>query len=106
MRLSARQREVIVQEVASSLGAGAAVWLFGSRVDDARRGGDIDLYIETPQPVPALDQARLAARLETRLHNHVDVVICGPTDAADRPIFNIARATGVRLDSGPQPSGS
>ena len=46
MRLDDKTREIIKSEVASQLGAEASVRLFGSRVDDTQRGGDIDLLIE------------------------------------------------------------
>jgi predicted nucleotidyltransferase len=46
MRLNDQQRSIIRTAVTENFGAGANVWLFGSRVDDAARGGDIDLYIE------------------------------------------------------------
>ena len=46
MRLTTSQIETIRQAARQNFGAGASVWLFGSRVDDARRGGDVDLYIE------------------------------------------------------------
>ena len=39
MRLSADQIEAIKQETAHFFGADARVWLFGSRADDAARGG-------------------------------------------------------------------
>jgi len=45
MRLSATQIHAIKTEAHAVLGEGAQVSLFGSRVDDTRRGGDIDLYI-------------------------------------------------------------
>lgn len=46
MRLNETVREIIKSEVDSQLGPDAVVRLFGSRVDDTRRGGDIDLLIE------------------------------------------------------------
>lgn len=46
MRLSPDEVAAIKAAAASAFGAGAVVRLFGSRVDDARRGGDIDLLIE------------------------------------------------------------
>lgn len=42
MRLDDKTREIIKSEVASQLGVEAVVRLFGSRVDDTQRGGDID----------------------------------------------------------------
>ena len=47
MRLSADQIEAIKQETAHFFGADARVWLFGSRVDDTARGGDVDLYVQS-----------------------------------------------------------
>lgn len=47
MRLSAFQKKIIVQNTQKFFGDNAKVWLFGSRTDDSKKGGDIDLYIET-----------------------------------------------------------
>ena len=40
------------------MGPHARIWLFGSRVDDSRRGGDVDLYVE-PESVPSLESSLL-----------------------------------------------
>lgn len=45
MRLSERERRLIRE--AGLRHFGVAPWLFGSRLDDARAGGDIDLLIRT-----------------------------------------------------------
>lgn len=47
MRLTEDQIRVVKLRAAEYFGPDADVWLFGSRVDDSERGGDIDLYIET-----------------------------------------------------------
>ncbi len=47
MRISEEQKQIILKGVIDFFGVNADVWLFGSRVDDAKKGGDIDLYIET-----------------------------------------------------------
>ena len=41
MRLSSSQIEAIKQETEHFFGAKAEVWLFGSRVDDTAKGGDV-----------------------------------------------------------------
>jgi len=46
MRLSNKEIETIKNSVLA-LDANAHVYLFGSRVDDTKRGGDIDLLIES-----------------------------------------------------------
>ena len=78
MRLDDKTREIIKGEVASQLGVEAVVRLFGSRVDDTQRGGDIDLFIEPVQPLAHRIQAecRLAASLSIKLGGRkVDVLI-------------------------------
>jgi hypothetical protein len=69
MRLTDEQRNAIVEEA-------ARVRLFGSRVDDNVRGGDIDLHVETEgSPAELLDRelkfhVRLIRRLGDRRHGH------------------------------------
>lgn len=45
MRLTPEQIRSIKQVAAEVFGSDAHVYLFGSRVDDQARSGDIDLYI-------------------------------------------------------------
>ena len=47
MRITEKERRVLRDEARKAFGADSKVFLFGSRVDDARRGGDIDLLVET-----------------------------------------------------------
>lgn len=44
MRLDTTQARRALEIVSRHFGADAAVKLFGSRVDDTQRGGDVDLY--------------------------------------------------------------
>lgn len=98
MRITDAQRRTILHEINAVLGASVRAWLFGSRTNDTTRGGDVDLYLESGVPIPPLLKARLVARLERRLANHVDLVIREP-GSADTPIFRIARQSGVSLDT-------
>lgn len=45
MRLTEHQAKVIKKNCQMVFGEQTQVYLFGSRTDDNRRGGDIDLYI-------------------------------------------------------------
>lgn len=47
MRLSNRTQNIIGDSVKVVFGTDATVRLFGSRINDTARGGDIGLYIET-----------------------------------------------------------
>lgn len=57
MRLSQPQVDVICASAVKIFGRSARVWLFGSRVDEKSKGGDIDLYIkpELQDPVDLVD---------------------------------------------------
>ena len=53
MRLSPHQRQVLTQTARDCFDPAVQVRQFGSRADDARKGGDIDLLIETQLQDPA-----------------------------------------------------
>lgn len=99
MRLTDEQQTIIREEVTRTFGPDARVKLFGSRVDDAARGGDIDLYIEADgTPDELLNQElRLYVALQRRLgERRVDIVV-HPRGAPHRPIDTHADRTGVAL---------
>lgn len=99
MRLSQLDQEAIQATVAELFGVDASVLVFGSRVNDSARGGDIDLLVESPEPVP--DRRRkalqLVARLQMRLGDQpIDVLVLDP-ETARTPIHEEALRSGVRL---------
>ncbi len=99
MRLTPEEASIIRRQVGRVFGADARVWLFGSRADDARRGGDIDLYIEyAPR---AEDEFRRILNLDDELQmrlgeQRIDIVAWAPGKARQR-IHDVARGTGVPL---------
>lgn len=99
MRLSIHQIQSIRHAAQTAFGSGTEVWLFGSRVDDAKKGGDIDLLV---RPVPGLAEQSFSQKimmltmLERLLgERKIDVVIEQPHDT--RPIVEVAHSTGIRL---------
>ena len=74
MRLSPAQARVIVQCVRQQFGADARVMLFGSRLDDTARGGDVDLLVESDAPFTLRQRALATLALEKALELPVDIV--------------------------------
>ena len=99
MRISPQQIDTIIQTARSIAGQDAQVWLFGSRLDDAARGGDLDLMLELSEPVnnPALLAAQLSARVSRAMHGRkVDVLINAP-NLMRLPIHELAFSEGQLL---------
>ena len=73
MRL--KQEEIRhIKEVIADIFPEAKVYLFGSRLDEQKKGGDIDLFIIAQQP--SFEQKiKALSRLKTRLHKPVDIVL-------------------------------
>ena len=101
MRLTHIQKQVICESASKYFGADAHVWLFGSRVDDESKGGDIDLYIESQsQDAAGLITAKLQFLRECHKkigEQKIDVVLRRAGQPLDLPIYRIARQTGVLL---------
>lgn len=99
MRLTEAQIQAIRQIAHDLAGADATVRVFGSRLDDNARGGDLDLLLDLPAPVenPALLAARVSARVSRQMHGRkVDVVLSAP-NLMRLPIHNIAFSEGRLL---------
>lgn len=101
MRLTPHERDIIRQSARECFDAQALVHVFGSRTDDARQGGDIDLLIDTRLTDPdqiAKAHVRFVAKLYERLgEQKIDVLIDYPTRQSTLPIYAIARAEGQLL---------
>lgn len=99
MRLSNQQVNHIRQSVADLAGQSARVWLFGSRVRDDARGGDVDLLLQLDTPVadPAVLASRLATRVSRGMNGRkVDVLLVAP-NLSRLPVHNIALSEGIQL---------
>jgi predicted nucleotidyltransferase len=101
MRLPDSQVAAIRVAAIKNFGSKAQVWLFGSRVDEQRKGGDIDLYVEPEIQDPAElveNKLRFLVELQLKLgEQKIDVVIRRAAFQEELPIFRMARETGVRL---------
>jgi predicted nucleotidyltransferase len=71
------------------------VYLFGSRADDNRRGGDIDLFLDATRAIDLKTALTLQYRLTAACDTKVDLLVKTPGQA-DMPIHEIARR-GIRL---------
>ncbi|TCT20213.1 hypothetical protein EDC35_106140 [Thiobaca trueperi] len=99
MRITPAQSKIIHETVAAMFGPGACVRLFGSRLDEAARGGDIDLFVETNQRIAnrAAMASRLAAQLQITLGDQrIDVILVDP-ETRPQPIHAQVRHHGVPL---------
>ena len=100
MRLSTAQINTIVNTCRAVAGVNVLVWLYGSRLDDTRHGGDIDLLIEPANAVSLLLRARIKTLLEQTLCLPVDVLVKNP-GTNDNPFVTIARAQAKLLEITP-----
>jgi len=100
MRLSSKQSDSILDIVASHAGSGAAVYLFGSRLDDRLRGGDIDLLIETDRVLDLVKRAKIKLEIESQLGLPVDIVARG-RDQSPTAFQLLARSQARRLETQP-----
>lgn len=99
MRLDPKIQELIKKEVTDHLGSDVVIRLFGSRVDDTQKGGDIDLLIETHHTLTnRLDlESKLATRLYIQLGGRkVDVLLMDDLTQV-QPIHTQAIKTGIVL---------
>ena len=95
MRLTASDISAIREEI-GRLDPRAEVYLYGSRVDDTARGGDVDLLVVS-DTLGFRDVLRLRRRILDRIGwQQLDLVVRRRDQAGD-PLAAMAQETGVRL---------
>ncbi len=96
MRLSEFEKMSIKKSFEETFEKGK-IYLFGSRVDDTKRGGDIDLYLIPDKKVDDIRQRkrRFLIKLEERIgEQKIDVIIA---KERRRTIEQVALRDGIEL---------
>ena len=94
MRLTPAQIDTIKSTAQAVLGEGVQITLFGSRVHDDQKGGDVDLYAEVDRP-ELRKKIRCKGSLQDQLDMPVDLIVKPLNDQS--PIALIAKQEGIRL---------
>jgi len=98
MRLSEQDIRHILEAAEEVFGPEAEVRLFGSRVDDSKRGGDIDLHVTIPpRPDWYAQQIAFGVALFHRLGDRKSDIVVLQRGDEPRAIDRVALATGVPL---------
>ncbi|MBL8336309.1 MAG: nucleotidyltransferase domain-containing protein [Rhodoferax sp.] len=94
MRLNSAELDAI-RALLRAVDPAGRIYLYGSRVDDARRGGDIDLFLEASRAIDLKTALTTQHLLTAACDTKVDLLVKSPGEG-DLPIHQIARR-GVQL---------
>ncbi|AEF86162.1 DNA polymerase, beta domain protein region [Treponema primitia ZAS-2] len=94
MRITEAERKVLTEAV-QEIDHDAHVWLFGSRADDAKKGGDIDIAVLSPK-IDINGRMKIRRNIVDSLgEQKIDIVVSAK---GDEPFFRLAVEKGIRLD--------
>lgn len=101
MRLTQSQVEIIKAVTSEVWGEQTMVYLFGSRTEDFKKGGDIDLYIHLkedwePKQI-MLQKAKFLSKLEILLGEQKIDLLVKTSYNSNLPIIKTAQLKGVAL---------
>ncbi len=100
MRLSDSEINTIRKLARKFFGEDAHIFLFGSRVDDSRRGGDIDLLVRSKKKKDLILSAKIDFLTELKLEigdQKIDLVIENSDDKSKSFFYKTAKKKGIRL---------
>lgn len=97
MRSKADVAGIIKKIAKENFGENAQVYLFGSRINDQKKGGDIDLYIETDVKENLLDR-KLKMLVDIKKifgEQKIDIVVNNFQN--NKHVYSVAKREGLRL---------
>lgn len=99
MRITAYQRQVILESSNEIFGDGVEVRLFGSRMNDSKRGGDIDLFVNLPfvEPLKMAKSLRFSSMICRKLGDVIDVDVVIKDSASPAALIYQEGMKGVSL---------
>ena len=101
MRLTETQVKAILESFSLYFMKGDKIWLFGSRVDDSKKGGDIDLYVETNYDdlfIVTKKEIEFVTNLKKIIGDQkIDIVVNVLSQNRQLSIYDEAKNTGVQL---------
>lgn len=97
MRLKSEEISAIKETATEHFGKNVKVYVFGSRTDDSKSGGDIDIYLETSLKKDLfLKKIKYLVALKKKIgERRIDVVVNNNT--SNKLIFDVARKQGVKI---------
>ncbi|GAB6072718.1 hypothetical protein JCM14244_10950 [Venenivibrio stagnispumantis] len=97
VRLSDREIKIIKETAKDIFGSNVKIYIFGSRADLNKKGGDIDIFIETDKKTSLQDELKFLAKLEIQgIERKVDLVVKNPY-TKEKSIFKEAKEKGVLI---------
>jgi len=103
MRVTADQLRIVKNLSRKYFGEDAKLWLFGSRVDDKKKGGDYDFLIETSLTNPdeiisrKIDMIAQLQSSEPFEDEKIDIIVKRQHSSFEMPIYSVAKHEGVQL---------
>jgi predicted nucleotidyltransferase len=99
MRISVQEQKAIRETADEVFGKYVKVILFGSRVHDTEKGGDIDLLIESTESAAMILKRKLPflVTLKQRIGDRkIDVLVQGK-DSLEKAIYKVAHRKSVQI---------
>ena len=94
MRLK-KNEQIIIKQTIWNIDPNARIYLFGSRVDDQQKGGDIDLLVLSKQ-INHSEQRKIKTRLYDLIgEQKIDLIV---TDDISKPFIKLALRDAILLE--------
>lgn len=100
MRFSEKSVTTVRNAVHAAFPGQPKVFLFGSRVDDHKRGGDIDLLVVSDLQRNAMEAAKIMAVAKIQLilgEQKIDMIVTNDPARDSRPVVRAAFQQGIEL---------